>query len=405
MPLQKQPININFGKGLDLKTDPFQVEIGNFLALQNTIFTKGGLLQKRNGFGSLPSLPNNSSLYATTFNGNLTTIGTSFEAFSDAAGLWVNKGFIQPLELSTLPLIRSNTNQSQCDSAVSPSGLVCTVYTDQDITNTANPVYKYSISDSITGQNIVAPTPIPVSSGVVSGSPRVFQNGRYFIIVITNLISGTYHLQYVAVSISNPTIITSNVNISSIYTPSTTVNFDGFVANSNLYLAWNGSDGSVKVTLLDGVLLLHNTVSFAGQIATLMSVTADVTGTLPQVYVTFYDAGTQNGYVLSVDSNLNTIFTPKHFILPGTLALNITSAAKQGFCTMYVEFSNNYSYDSSIPSHFVSLRQVSSSGGLLFPGIVSRSVGLASKAFIVDDVEYVLAVYQSDFQSDRKSVV
>ena len=50
MALTKQPLSINFAAGLDLKTDPFQVSPGKFLGLANSIFTKGGLLQKRNGF-------------------------------------------------------------------------------------------------------------------------------------------------------------------------------------------------------------------------------------------------------------------------------------------------------------------------------------------------------------------
>jgi hypothetical protein len=42
MALVKQPLAINFAQGLDTKTDPKQVQPGKFLALQNTIFTKGG---------------------------------------------------------------------------------------------------------------------------------------------------------------------------------------------------------------------------------------------------------------------------------------------------------------------------------------------------------------------------
>ena len=36
MALQKQPVAINFVKGLDTKSDPFQVNVGNFLSLNNS---------------------------------------------------------------------------------------------------------------------------------------------------------------------------------------------------------------------------------------------------------------------------------------------------------------------------------------------------------------------------------
>jgi len=50
VPLQKQQVAVNFGRGLDTKTDPWQVPVGNFLNLENTIFNKIGRLEKRNGF-------------------------------------------------------------------------------------------------------------------------------------------------------------------------------------------------------------------------------------------------------------------------------------------------------------------------------------------------------------------
>src|SRR5271167_1513933 len=89
MALQKQPISINFAQGLETKTDPNQVPVGKFLALNNSVFTKGGALTKRNGYGTLPSLPDATSTNLTTFNGNLTAIGTKVEAFSAGSQTWV----------------------------------------------------------------------------------------------------------------------------------------------------------------------------------------------------------------------------------------------------------------------------------------------------------------------------
>src|ERR1700677_742231 len=161
-PLQKQTINVNFAQGLDLKTDPNQVQMGRFLSLHNSIFDVGGRLTKRNGYGLLTNLPDESNTFLTTFNGDLTAIGTSLNAYESANKLWVDKGKIQPISLTTLPLIRSNTNQSQADAAVASNGLVCTVYTDNPPTGIQ---YKYAIADSVTGQNIVAPTLIPAQGG------------------------------------------------------------------------------------------------------------------------------------------------------------------------------------------------------------------------------------------------
>ena len=181
--LVKTNTNINFAQGLDTKSDPKQVRLGKFLSLQNSIFTKAGLLQKRNGFKQLPAVPDTTASYLTTFNGNLTAVGQAISAYSQGAGSWVSKGNIQPCSVGTLPIIKNNLNQTQCDSVVASNGLICTVYSEL---NSSTTTYKYVVSDSVTGQNIVAPVAIPVSSGVVTGSPRVFLLGSYFVIVFTN---------------------------------------------------------------------------------------------------------------------------------------------------------------------------------------------------------------------------
>lgn len=393
--INKQNLPINFAQGLDTKTDPFQVTPGKFLTLVNSIFTKMGLLQKRNGNAQLPSLPDNSATYATTFNGNLTAIGNNLQAFSAGSRTWVDKGNIIPLGIDTLPLIRNSTNQSQVDTAIAPNGLICTVYTD----NVPSAVYKYVVADSVTGQNIVAPTVITPSTGAVAGSPRVFLLGKYFVIVFTNLISATNHLQYIAINSTVPTSVTANVDISSQYTPSSKVNFDGVVANNILYLAWNGSDGggAIRMRSLSSTLGLSGTISFSGKVATIMSVTADESGSSPVIYASFYNAGSSTGYTLAVSHTLVTILAPVETIASGTI-LNITSSASAGVCTIVYEVSNAYSYDGGIATNYIESNTITQAGVVGSPAIVIRSLGLASKSFIFNSNIYFLGIYNSTYQ-------
>lgn len=395
--LQKSPININFSKGLDTKTDPKQIEVGKFLSLVNTIFDNGGLLQKRNGYGALSALPNNTYQYLTTFNGNLTAIGSAIAAYSSGSSSWVSKGTYTPLELSTLPLIRNSLNQTQTDSVIAPNGLVCTTYTE---TNGSTVHIKFAIADSVTGQNIVAPQNIPVSSGTPTGSSRVFLLGPYFIIIFTNVISGISHLQYVAISYNSPTLIGANTDIASSYVPKTTVSWDAYVVNTNLYIAYNTTTGgqSVKVTYLTVQLVLVSAVTFGSRIATMMSVTADnTTPANPIIWVSFYDLASSTGYTLAVDKNLNTILAPQETIGSGT-NLNLTIAAQNGVCSLFIEAENAYSYDGSISTNLIDRIDITQAGTITPLGAVVRSVGLASKAFIVDGTMYFLAAYQSPYQ-------
>lgn len=466
---QTQSVLINFSKGLDTKTDPWQVSIGNFLALQNSVFTKAGLLQKRNGYGQLTSLPDSQSTHMTTLNGNLTSIGNKINAYNFGSESWVSKGTIQPAELSTLSLIRNNLNQTQSDSAIAPNGLICSVYTE---VNAGISAYKYAVADAITGQNIISPTAIPVASGTVTGSPRVFLLGKNFVVVFTNVISGTSHLQYLTVNSIVPTIVGTNTDIASEYVSFPGISWDGIVVNNSLYVAYNNTTGgqNIKLVYLTAALAISSPVTFTGFKATLMSVCADITNqSNPVIYANFYSDSSSTGYSLAVDKNLNTILNPIEIISSSTVA-NITSVAQNGTTTIYYEVTSAYPYDSAIPSNYINSISVSplgttfhsvfssgastisassatglsngmyivdnstsanisagtrfnisgttltlsmntagnsasSPGDVMTAATVSatttilRSVGLASKAFIVEGLEYFLSTFQSPFQN------
>jgi hypothetical protein len=396
--ITKQALPLNFANGLDTKTDPKQVAFGRFLVLENSIFTKGGLLQKRNGYGQLTALPDTSSTCLTTFNGNLTAVGESIVAYNDSNESWVSRGNVSPVELSALSLIRNSINQIQCDAAVASNGLVCTVYTE---TNNGTTDYKYAVANSVTGQNIVIPTLIPAGLGAITGSPRVFVLGVYFIIAFTNEISGVYHLQYIAVSTLNPSVVKPNTDIAANYAPASTVAWDAVVTNNNLYIAYNTTSGgqSIKAVYLTDNLTLSAPVTFSGYAATMMALAVDTTNpTNPIIYISFYSNGSSTGYTVAIGVNLTTVFTPKEIISSGTI-LNLASGALNGICTVFYEVSNAYGYDSGILTNYISGIKVSKAGVVGSPYVVVRSVGLASKAFIVDGTIYFLSAYQSPYQS------
>ncbi len=399
--LSRQTLNLNFAQGLDTKTDPFQVQPGKFLSLQNSIFDKNGRLTKRNGFGPLTTLVDSSSTFLTTYNQNLTAIGDTLQAYSQPTNTWVTKGIFQPMEVNTLPLIRSNLNQSQADSVVATNGLVCTVYTDNPA---SGPVYKYVVADSTTGQNIVAPTTIPAASGgTLVGSPRVFLLGAHFVIVFTNDISGAYHLQYIAISVLNPTVVKAPADIATAYIPFTTLSWDGVVLNQNLYIAYNTTSGgqAVKVTYLPATLAAVPTATtFAGDQAAIISVTADTTANI--VYASFYDSTYEAGYSVAVDTQLNKRMTPTALPSTGSTVQNITSTAINGVLTVYTELYNTYSYNDIngieeqtdyITTSTVVLPATVTTGTMTSNGVLIRSLGLASKAFLINGVSYFTGIY------------
>lgn len=403
MGLEKQPININFSQGLSTKIDPKQIPIGQFLSLQNSVFTKAGLMQKRNGYGKLTTLSDDTSTYLTTFNGNLTAIGESIQAYSYGSKDWVDKGVLQPITLGTLPVVRSAVSQIQADSVVSSNGLVCTAYTEINNTTAA---YKYVIQDSTTGQNIVAPTVIPVASGAVSGSPRVFILGGYFIIAFTNTITATTHLQYIAISINDPTSVRANTDIAAVYAAASTVSWDAVTVGNKLFFAYNTTSGGQQIvfTYLSTSFTVASPQSFASSICTMISLCADVsTPSNPIIYASFYDAAGSTGYVCAVNQLLNKVMTATQIIASGTVK-NITATAQGGVCTVVYEAAAVYAYDSAIATNFLKKVGVTkpatvTTGTVGSTTVVVRSVGLASKAFLFNDVMYMLTSYDGKSSS------
>lgn len=388
--IEKQSLPINFAKGLDQKTDPWQVSPDRFLSLQNSVFNKMGRLTKRNGFGLLSSISDLTVSAIRTYQGNLTAIGNSFYAYNEDNNAFINKGSFRPLSLNVVSLIKNNYSQTQCDSATAANNAVCVAYTENQ---NGTPVYKYSVIDGNTGQILIAPASIVPTSGAVSGSPRVFVLGMNFVIVFTVTIAAAGHLQYFTVG-TNSFIVGPSANITSAYTPSSSVAFDGSVMNNSLYLAWNSSGGAgILMAFLTASLVLSAPTNVdAAHAATIMSVTNDGT----YVYAAYYSSSSTNGYVVAVDQNLNPVYTAKQWATGLTL-VNVTSAAITGTVTIFYETTHAYSYDGAIPSNFTSIIAVVG-GTVGASSVLKRSVGLASKAFIVGTTEYVLTAFQSPFQ-------
>lgn len=402
MPLQKQAVSINFAQGLDQKTDPKQLALGKFVSLENTIFTTTGRLTKRNGFQNLPALPDNSSTYVATFNGNLTAIGNSFQALSDPSDSWINKGTFTPVQLDTMSLIKNSSNQTYADVAIAPNGLLCTAFAENQPvgSTTTKSIFKYSIADSTTGQNIIAPTELISSFGTVSFTPKVFTLGNNFVLVFGATNGVTYKLQYMAVNSFMPTSVSSVTDVTSTYVPASTGAFDGTVANDSLYLGWNAGGGTgINAAYLSRTLVLSAEATISSVTATVMNVTADTTGTTPVLWFSSYVTGSQSGSVVATNQALSTLFSSKQFINSASATIsNLAGTAQGGLLNLNFEVNNTYSFGSGSFTHRIRKIQCTNTGSLTANSIVLRSVGLASKAFLISSQSYMLTSYQSELQ-------
>ena len=130
MALQRQSISIPISQGVDTKTDPFQVEIGKALVLENARFQKVGKLSKRFGLVSLTTSSNdglfvsaskNSLITDDQYLGALTNNGVY--AYSQGDDKWYKQSsFALRAKVETSFVSKNQLNQRWPDFDVTPDG-------------------------------------------------------------------------------------------------------------------------------------------------------------------------------------------------------------------------------------------------------------------------------------------
>lgn len=382
MALNKQPVSINFAKGLQTKTDPYQVPVGNFLALNNSVFTTEGRLTKRNGYNnSITALPNAQQTTLTTLNDNLIATGSDLYSYNANSKEWIDKGLIQPVQLSTQALVRVSTSQSAPDSAVNAAGLVCLVYED-------NGQAYYQFSDSDTGEQLVTRTALPANSSIA----RVALLGQFFIITFYTVISGVTHLQYIAIPQSMPQSPRSVVSITTSIRDAQ-AGYDIVSANNNLYIATATGANTIELRQLTSTLVMSSANAITGHTANLMSLTVDQSMSTLTLWVTFWD-GT-NVYSGAYNHNRLQILAPVQ-IMSAVNLNELTSEAQELLCTVLAEVNNTYGSgpNAAVKTDYIQKATITQSGTASSPVVILRSVGLASKAFIgPNNVIYTLVAY------------
>ena len=372
--------------------DPYQIPVGEFLALQNIVFDEVGALTKRNGYDLLTTSP--AASYLTTFNSALTSIGPTLQTYSTTTGSWLTGGAIQPLSLSTQQIIANGLNQVMCDSALAPNGLLCTVYTTLQADG-ASYSSNYTLTDSSTTQVI---TKSVLLTGATYPGLRVFVLGGYFVILYTD---NSNNLNYYSIEISNPSVTFSHAVDS--YVATAGLNFDGVVVGTNLFIGYSASSTTFDFKVLTAAKAAvggaaDGPTSFTSAASNVVSLCSDGT----YVYATFSNFTTSIAYTLAVNLSLTKVMNPTGISVSGKV-LGCASGAINGTVTSFLEYQNNYSYASSVVSHYLisiptTLPATLGTGSVGTPITVLRSVGLASKVAVVNSNFYLLAEYQSLFQ-------
>lgn len=237
--LQKQALDLAFAKGLDTKVDPKRIAFGNFDILENSIFDRGGLLQKRNGFGSLAPNPNVQLL--TTYKNSLIGLGNNVSSYDEKSDTWIQSTKLQSISLNTVPLVRNAINQVFADSAVDSNGLVCTAYVSQTGSGAST---KWSLSVIISsvdnGQVFYGPVVIlPASTN--KKQCVVGESGNYFAVMYQDDANSNLYLQ----TIDKTTFATATYLVTSTITGG--MLWDATVYNGLFYWIGQTQIGTINI--------------------------------------------------------------------------------------------------------------------------------------------------------------
>lgn len=337
MALVAQKIPLVF-RSLNSKTDPRHLLVGDLVSLQNVDLAAWPRLRKRPGCQRLGTLPSGS--LATAFKNQL-FLGTGAEAYSLAAGSGslVDKGLLESLSLSALPVRRDSYVQTTPDVAVHPAGI--TIYTWETTAGGA----QYSVFDSVSGQPIVS----AVSLGSTASKPKPLALGANVVILWYD--TALNHLRYLAIPAVSPATPTAAADFAT--DPATSQIFDATVIGGlqgSLFVAYanNGASNKISVRYLTATLTLSAELipTTAEAFSVCCSVFGDPSG--QRVWVAYYTGSAVKVFIYDFYlANLLGSFTTVD-AAPGTVR-NLSGLAPTGSTAqLFYEATGSQTYNNLV---------------------------------------------------------
>ncbi len=286
MPLQDQPIPVHFGQGIDTKTDPKLVSVGQLLQLQDAVFTQANQCNKRNGYrklsktivggGTLSSAPN----MVSTFNDELVCADSgSLYAYDSSLLAWLRRGPYVPWKTQVTQLSRYNTQAHSSISCASLGNYTLFSYT----TTLGSRFHQVSIIDNTTNATLLSDYVLDndTSASVISTASLVLAGTTLAAVYVPSTVAGSRH----------PTISTAAISSSTV-----TMNA-GSTINSDLVSTAGFPNIIAKGTTTGGVIAYTNPA-----LSTLSLVTLNSAGVQVNATVVIALASFASGFQVSVDA-------------------------------------------------------------------------------------------------------
>ncbi len=398
MALQETKIHVGFRGGVETQSDPKAVPPTQLLVLENGVFTRGTSIGKRNGYEAL-SLARDGSEEALTGLARMAARDDEVIAFTSntshsheaTAAQWDDAGAVFSVLGSDRPVVRTGTQQTMPDQA---TNLGVTVYAWED----SRGGVWYTVADALTGRIHRAPTQAD-ADGI---SPRCCPVGD-----VLHIYWVTESLNRISVIVVSPAapaadvtaaILTSDLNAANaVYdvcaTPAT---WDG--VEKPAVIAWpRVSTNDYRLGLVDAsgtlgtpLLGLPSVVTRSNGMAAASPIAVTASGTYT-VTVASQPFGTTSAVVAIFTATALIEFVSAVTVLAVTDPQRMAVAATSD--TIWVAVEEDAAEASN---RYVTIGSVNVNTAAITTR-VQRSVGLASRAWAIDDDAFAYFVHDTTF--------
>jgi hypothetical protein len=385
MALQKQNVSYNFTKGIDTKTDEYQVS-GKLSILENGVFQTAGAVRKRNGYEEigLNGTLTQGNAIATYQNEVVALTGEELYSFSNEQDSWNLKGNKLAIDIKKNSILKNTYFQLYPSVATHSSGYKFFTWMDTAGANFGDTqTMFYSVVDSVTGNTIVSNKFLVGEAFPLA--TLVFNN--YFVFIYQKLTSS--NIEYIKIPITTPQTPSSAVVIVN----STVTACSATVFNNRIYVSYSDVSG-VKAFYLDSSFVKSAVTTVNANLANRMAMYADTT--LNQLWIAYFIESSLLVKYVVLSTSLTTVLaatTIDNVEQPSNIAI----IASNGSGRVYIDQSVSYT-SPIITVPFIKSQTLTNAGVVSSPAVFLRDVGLYSKPFLYNGEFYIVALHDSYLQ-------
>ena len=397
MALQFQVVPINFGQGVDTKTNEKLVVPGKLTELKNAVFTEGGTISKRNGYtqlgtatlgGGAPIGPSNAlPVFAPDAGVNeLIQIGdNSLYSYANQAQEWVEKDPCYSVKLDYKTVYRDADRNLNSDKAVNGNYEAYT-WSDLDAGRSG-----LSIVDTVTGNQILLRNGF-VPLAATNNVSRVVAIGTYFYFFY---IKATNEIAWKRVDITSPSVLSAETVVAS--TAAASTKFDVVVADGFIWLVYENTTPTISIAKISSAGAVSATATIAEAMAATTYPTISVSTNVFVYWVTaagglryaVFDAALAS--VLAA-TTIDATVPSLSYIYDNQTAVATSATAQTIFYGVRPDIGQPY-------NTYLNVAEVDTAGVVTAPSVLIRSLQCGSKAFVYNGDVYLWALHESTLQS------